>query len=247
MAHFTDEAIALRAMRLGETDRIVTFLTVANGKVRAVAKGVRKPKNRIGSRVEPFSHVTMMCWRGRELDTISQVELLESFRAIRGDLVRMSPALIMLEIVDQVAMERQESPELFAMLLGALRTLDNRYSPFILGAFCFKLLGLEGVGPIVRQCASCGDEGPLVAFDPTTGGLLCQNCRRGQAVSPEMVAYLQMLGAGGLTRLLEEPAGPAATAFEHLGLSTMEHHLGRRLRTVQSSLANEGERARPGN
>ena len=137
MAHFSDEGIALRAIRLGETDRIVTFLTKENGKVRAVAKGVRKPKNRIGSRVEPLSHVAMMCWRGRELDTISQVELLGSFRAIRADLDRMGPAITMLEIVDQVALERHESQELFAMVLGALRALDRQASRLLLGAFCF--------------------------------------------------------------------------------------------------------------
>ncbi len=236
MAHFDDEGIALRAIRLGETDRIVTFLTKENGKVRAVAKGVRRPKNRIGSRVEPLSHVSMMCWRGRELDTINQVELLESFRAIRSDLDRMSPALTMLEMVDQVALERSESPELFAMLLGALRALDNRYSPTILGAFCFKLLGLEGVGPIADRCAACESEGPLVAFDSAIGGLLCQSCRRGLAVSPEVVSYLQILGTGGLARLLEEPASPTATAFEHLGLAAMEYHLGRRLRSAHSGL-----------
>jgi DNA repair protein RecO (recombination protein O) len=236
MAHFDDEGISLRAIRLGETDRIVTFLTKENGKVRAVAKGVRKPKNRIGSRVEPLSHVSLMCWRGRELDTVSQVELLESFRAIRSDLDRMGPAFTMLEMVDQVALERHESLELFTMLLGALRALEDRYSPTILGAFCFKLLGLEGVGPVTHCCANCGEEGPLVAFDPAIGGLLCQSCRRGQAVSPEVVAYLQILGQGGLARLLEEPASPVASAFEQLGLTTMEYHLGRRLRSAHAGL-----------
>ena len=236
MAHFSDEGIALRAIRLGETDRIVTFLTKDNGKVRAVAKGVRRPKNRIGSRVEPLSHVTMMCWRGRELDTISQVELVESFRAIRSDLDRMGPGLTMLEMVDQVALERHESPELFTLLLGALRELERQISPTLLGAFCFKLLALEGVGPILDCCAGCASAGPLVAFDAGVGGLLCQNCRRGQAVSPIVVGYLQLLGRGGLARLLEEPPGPEATAFEHLGLAAMEHHLGRRLRSAHAAL-----------
>ena len=240
MAHFSDEGIALRAIRLGETDRIVTFLTRENGKVRAVAKGVRKPKNRIGSRVEPLSHVSMMCWRGRELDTISQVELLESFRAIRSDLDRMGPAITMLEIVDQVALERHESAELFAMLLGALRALDRRASPALLGAFCFKLLALEGVGPIVDRCVSCEDGDTLVAFDASVGGLLCVKCRRGQSVSPKVVDYLQILSKGGLARLLDEPAGQASIAFERLGVETVEHHLGRRLRSAHSTL--EGER-----
>lgn len=235
MAHFLDEGIALRAIRLGETDRIVTFLTKENGKVRAVAKGVRRPKNRIGSRVEPLSHVTMMCWRGRgDLDTVSQVELLESFREIRADLDRMGPALTILEMVDQFALERHPSHELFTMLLGALRSLEGRTSATILGAFAFKLLALEGVGPVTLECANCGSTERLVAFDLGIGGLLCVNCRRGQSVSPEVVEYLQRLANGGLASLLEEPASSAASAFEHLGLTSIEHHLGHRLRSTHT-------------
>lgn len=236
MAHYRDEGIALRAIRLGETDRIVTFLTKENGKVRAVAKGVRRPKNRIGSRVEPLSHVTMMCWQGRELDTVTQVELLESFRAIRGDLGRMGSAITMLEIVDQVALERHESSQLFTMLLGALRALDQHDAPTLLGAFCFKLLALEGVGPVLDACAICESDGPLVAFDPTTGGLLCQSCRRGQSVSPEVAGYLFTLARGGLARLLEEPRSASTAALERLGIATVEYHLGRRLKSAHSTL-----------
>jgi DNA repair protein RecO (recombination protein O) len=217
-------------MRLGEADRIVTFVTPEHGKVRAVAKGVRKTKSRIGARVEPLSHVEMLCWRGRELDIINQVEVVDSFRAIRDDLDRMGPALSMLEITDQVALERYAAPELFALLLGALRSLERSPSPFTLGAFCFKLLALEGVGPVVDSCATCGRDLPLVAFDATQGGLLCTDCRRGQAVSPETVELLQQLRNGGLARILEGPPGPVAAAFEHLGITAVEHHLDRRLR-----------------
>ena len=103
MALYRDVGVVLRTMRLGEADRIVTIVTPEHGKVRAVAKGVRKTKSRIGARVEPLSHVSLLCWRGRELDVVTQVEVLDSFRAIREDLDRLTPALTMLEIVDQLA------------------------------------------------------------------------------------------------------------------------------------------------
>jgi DNA repair protein RecO (recombination protein O) len=144
-------------MRLGEADRIVTILTAEHGKVRAVAKGVRKTKSRIGGRVEPLSHVALLCWRGRELDVVSQVESIDTFRQIRDDLDPVGPATTMLEIADQVAEQHAPAGELFAMVLGALRALESEARRSLLGAFCFKLLATEGVSPIVDACARCGE------------------------------------------------------------------------------------------
>ena len=122
----------LRTMRLGEADRIVTLVTPEHGKVRAVAKGIRKPKSRFSGRLEPLTHVNVMCWRGRELDVVNQVEALDHFKAIRADLERVPVAQTMLEVVDHVALERQPMPEVFRMLVGALRTLDERAAPALL-------------------------------------------------------------------------------------------------------------------
>ncbi len=235
MALYRDEGVVLRTMRLGEADRIVTLATPEHGKVRAVAKGVRRTKSRIGARVEPLSHVTLLCWHGRELDVITGVEVLDSFRAVRDDLDRTVTAMTMLEIVDQLAVERHPIPELFAVLVGALRTLEERPSPALLGAFCWKLLLLEGVGPSAETCARCGSHGPLVAFQDGDGGFLCRNCRRGQAVAPEVVELARLVLSGRLAAALalgiEEP--DAASELERLGLLTVEHHLDRRLRTTR--------------
>jgi DNA repair protein RecO (recombination protein O) len=230
---YRDEAIALRTIRLGEADRIVTFVTPGHGKVRAVAKGVRKTKSRIGSRVEPISHVALLCWRGRELDVVSQAETLDSFRGIREDLARVGTAIAMLEITDQVAQEHHAAPELFTLVLNALRTLERTASPVLLGAFCFKLLALEGVGPITDSCATCGSPGPLVAFDAAEGGFLCADCRRGQSVSPDVVHLVRQVLGGGLARALEEAPPEIVPAFERLATNAVEHHLDRRLRATR--------------
>jgi DNA repair protein RecO (recombination protein O) len=235
MATYRDEGVVLRTMRLGEADRIITLATPEHGKVRAVAKGIRKPKSRLSGRLEPLTHVTMMCWRGRELDVVNQVEAIEHFKAIRGDLDRVPVALTMLEVVDHVALERHPMPEMFRMLVGALRTLEERPAPALLGAFLWKLLALEGVGPSVDQCARCGSGGEIVAFDPGEGGFLCRSCRRGQSVGPETVALIRRILGGGLRGVLEEPPSRATAEAERLAMTATEYHLDRRVRSAHRS------------
>jgi DNA repair protein RecO (recombination protein O) len=240
MASYRDEGIVLRTMRLGEADRIVTIATPLHGRVRAVAKGVRKTKSHLGGRVEPLSHVKMLCWKGRELDIITGVEVLDHFRPLRESLDAIGPALTMLEIVDHVANEAQAMPRLFALLLGALRTLSASTtaapgppSPLLLGAFCWKLLVLEGLGPSTEQCASCADHRPLVAFDPRLGGFVCASCRRGQSVSREAVDLVHRILGGQLATVLSEPATGAGSEVERVGLAAVEYHLDRSLRAAR--------------
>ncbi len=128
MSLYREHGIVLRTYKLGEADRIVVLMTQSHGKVRAVAKGVRKTKSRFGGRLEPTSHVSLLLYEGRELDIISQAESVDHFRAIREDLDRLAAAVNMLEVVDQVAQERESSPRLYQMLLGALRTLAAKPS-----------------------------------------------------------------------------------------------------------------------
>ena len=232
MATYRDEGVVLRTMRLGEADRIVTLATPEHGKVRAVAKGIRKTKSRLGGRLEPLTHVTMICWRGRELDVVNQVEAIEHFKAIRGDLERVPVAMTMLEVVDQVALERHPMPEMFRMLVGALRTLEERPSPALLGSFLWKLLVMEGVGPSLDQCAVCGLEGELVAFDAGEGGFLCRSCRRGQAVGAETVSLIRQVLGGGLRAALNQPPSRAAAEAERLAMVATEYHLDRRVRSA---------------
>jgi DNA repair protein RecO (recombination protein O) len=106
MALYRDQGVVLRTIKLGESDRIISIATEAHGKVRAVAKGIRKTKSRFGARLEPITHVSLMLYEGRELDTITQAETLDHFRPIREDLARVGKATAMLEAVDHVVQER---------------------------------------------------------------------------------------------------------------------------------------------
>src|SRR5687767_2079913 len=162
-------------MRLGEADNIITLVTDGRGKVRAVAKGVRKTKSRFGGRLEPLCHVALQLYEGRSLDTITQVETLEQFRGVREDLDRLTRATTMLEAVDALVQEGHEDRRLYQMLLGALRTLEATPSPLVVPAFFWKLLAHVGFRPLLDQCASCGateETDELVAFDLEEGGVL---------------------------------------------------------------------------
>lgn len=242
MANYRDQGVVLRTIRLGEADRIATILTLEHGKVRAVAKGVRKVKSRLGARTEPLTHIDFMAWRGRELDVVNQVEVVDVFPRIRADLARLDTAVTMAEIIDQSTVDHQQAPELYRLLVGALRALEDTGSPLILAAFCLRLLATEGLGVVSDRCATCGSAAPLVAFDAAHGGFLCATCRRGQAVSAEVVALAQAISSGGLARALREAHGPAIGQLEHLAIGAVEHHLDRRLRSARHHLA---EASRP--
>lgn len=228
-----DEGIVLRTYKLGEADRIVVVLTKDRGKVRAVAKGVRKTRSKFGSRLEPMSHCVLQMYEGRELDTITQAESVDHFRAVRDDLDRLARGVSMLEVADHLSLEGEPNPPLYRMLLGALRTLEQSDSPLVVPAFYWKVLALEGFRPEVSSCVQCGeDDVPLVAFDVDTGGLLCRTCRRGTAVSPDAVELLQWILGGRLNDALSTPMSPAVHEVDHLATRTVEHHLERRLRSV---------------
>lgn len=222
----------LRTHKLGEADRIVSFITERHGKVRAVAKGVRKTKSRFGARLEPTSHVALQLYEGRELDIVTQAESVDHFRAIRADLDRLTRAVSMLEAVDQLAQEREPNAQLYRMLLGGLRTLAARDSALVLAGFFWKLLALEGFRPITEACAVCMTTDDLVAFDIGEGGMVCRSHRRGIAVSPGAVELLQQILGGQLAMALDQPPSAATVELDHLATRAMEHHIERRLRSV---------------
>ena len=158
MSLYRDQGVVLRTIKLGEADRIVTLFTRGHGKVRGVAKGVRKTASRFGARLEPTSHVACQCYRGRELDIVTQVETIDAHRRLREHYGCLTHAVSMLEAVDQVALEREPNPALYRMLVRALRTLADQRSPVVSTAFFWKLLALEGFQPLVDTCARCGDD-----------------------------------------------------------------------------------------
>ena len=183
MPLYKEQGIILRTMRLGEADRIISVFTQGSGKVRAVAKGVRKTKSKFGGRLEPFTHVDLMLYKGRELDIVTQCETLTSFRAIREDYVRFAAGEAILEVTDRVVEERERNVRQFMLLLGALRALAEGQEPApIVDAYLLRTASLAGFRPHLRACASCGRPGPHARFSVAQGGLVCETCRTATAV-----------------------------------------------------------------
>jgi DNA repair protein RecO (recombination protein O) len=234
---YRDRGVVLRTIKLGEADRIVSILTQGNGKVRAVAKGIRRPGSRFGARLEPTSHVALQCYRGRELDVVTQVETIDAFRALREHYGSLTHAVSMLEAADSVAQERERNQPLYRMLVGGLRTLATNPSPLVAPAFFWKLLSLEGFHPILDGCARCGaDEEPFPGFDFGEGGVLCEACARygGRRVRPAALALLRRILGGALAgALADHPEnGAVVVEVERLGVGALEYHLERRLRSA---------------
>jgi DNA repair protein RecO (recombination protein O) len=230
---YRDRGVVLRTYKLGEADRIVVLLTRGRGKVRAVAKGVRKTKSRFGGRLEPASHVDLLLYEGRgELDIVSQAEVVDAFRPLRDDLDRLSRAVAMLEAADQLALEQEANPRLYEMLVGALRTLAQQDAPLVATGFLLKALALEGVRPQVETCVACGSEGPLVSWAMEEGGLRCSAHRLGPGVSADAVEVLRDMLGGRLGAALNETRGPVVSEVDHLVVRAFESHVERRLRSV---------------
>jgi DNA repair protein RecO (recombination protein O) len=234
MALYRDTGVVLRTYKLGEADRIVVLMTRGRGKVRAVAKGVRKTKSRFGARLEPTSHVNLQLYEGRgDLDIVTQAEVVEPFRAIRGSLAKLERAVAMLEVIDQVAQEGEANEELYGMLVGGLRTVEHRDSPLVTPAFFLKLLAVEGVGVYVDGCVQCGREDSLGSIDLADGGLRCVDHPGPTSVSPNAVVLLQQILGGHLAWALDQPVSPEVFEVDHLAHVAMERHVDRRLRALR--------------
>ncbi|MEM8745165.1 MAG: DNA repair protein RecO [Actinomycetota bacterium] len=232
---YRDVGVVLRTYKLRESDRIVVFHTKENGKVRAVAKGVRKTRSKFGARLEPMSHVRLLLYRGRELDIVSQAEAVEPLSPMLSSLDRASQGLAALEAVDQLALEREPNPVLYQSLVGVLRTIAERPSPLNVPAFYWKLLAREGFSPQLDVCVRCGDGEPdveLVAFDLQEGGALCKSCRSGGAISRAALGLLRDILGGRLRHALDQPESPATHEVAALATRALEFQIERRLKTV---------------
>ncbi len=198
MPVYRDEAIVLRVQKLGEADRIVTLLTRGHGRVRGVAKGVRKTTSRIGARLEPFSHVDVQLYEGRSLDTVTQVESIAAHGAtLSSDYPKWTAGTAMLETAERLTPEEREpSVPQFALLVSGLRSLvASEHDPgLILDAYLLRSLAIAGWSPSFDDCARCGAPGPHRAFSIASGGVMCGSCRPPGSAAPS-AATIALLGA----------------------------------------------------
>ncbi|WNV77028.1 DNA repair protein RecO [Geodermatophilus sp. DSM 44513] len=235
---YRDEGIVLRTQKLGEADRIVTVLTRRHGKVRAVAKGVRRTKSKFGARLEPFSHVDLQFYTGRTLDIVNQAESIRAYgQPIAGDYPAYTAGTAVLETADRLMAEEEKEPNLrlFLLVVGALRALSERThpAPLVLDAFLLRAMSVAGWEPALGGCARCGEDGPHRHFSVPAGGMVCPPCRpTGSAMpNPATIALLDALLSGDWTTA-EASESPQRREGSGLVAALLQWHLERGLRSL---------------
>ena len=228
----------LRAVKLGEADKIVTIMTHGAGKVRGVAKGIRKTTSRFGARLEPFTHVSLMLYRGRgSLDTVTQAEIISPHSNIQQNLALFAAGETMLEAVDKVAQEHEKNARLTLLLLSGLRALDAVPTDpaAVAESFMLKLLSQSGFHPSLTVCAVCGAADPQL-FSAGLGGAVCNGCAESGVgpASRAALSYLDQLAQTDLSRAgaIEQPEVRVRKECRGLLYGFAEYHFERQMKSV---------------
>ncbi|MBC7233203.1 MAG: DNA repair protein RecO [Chloroflexi bacterium] len=180
---YRTEAIVLKHSDFGEADRLLTVYTPYLGKLRLLAKGIRKPTSRKSGHLESFTRTQLLVARGRNLDIITQAQTIEPYLALRQDLWRMSHAYYVGELVDCFGEEQAENYPLYCLLCEALHWIcQSSNLPLTMRFVEMQVLNLAGYRPQLFQCLRCNAAlEPIVNyFSAAEGGMLCPRCGEGQ-------------------------------------------------------------------
>jgi DNA repair protein RecO (recombination protein O) len=235
------EAVVLRSFRFGEADRVLHLLTPGEGRVGAIAKGVRRTRARLAGRLEPLSHVEVMVRRGSgELVQVTNADLIRSFDEVRMDPGRLAVALIGVEAVWRLHPQQEANERLFDGLVRFLAVVADEpagtpataaaSNPLALG-FCLKLLGLAGWAPRLDRCAACDGPGPLALFAAAAGGMVCEGCAAGFAVDAATVATLRTL-FGEPLGVSVHPAPQTLRLVRRVIIEIVREHAATRIETL---------------
>jgi DNA repair protein RecO (recombination protein O) len=233
-----DDAVVLRTYKSGESDRIVVLWTRSHGKVRVLAKGIRKTTSKLGGNLEPLAYVTVDLVKSRgDLYIARHVQHRERLTTLRTSYARINAGYAVVEVVDAIPSDDVADEGIFDLLVRVLLTLDDEtFDPALVPAsFFFRLLAHDGSQPVVDCCVNCGREGPLVAFDAAVGGTLCAQCRSGHSISADALTLVRRILGGDLANVLKESAPAGAGEVMTLAHDSIEYHFGRRLRAVRST------------
>ena len=237
MKELEDEAVVLRTYKSGESDRVCVLWTRHHGKLRVLAKGVRKTTSRMGGSLEPMGHVKVDLVKGRgDLWITKHVTHLERMTNLRSEYERIVAGLAVVEVVDAIPTDEAVDEGIFEMLVRALATLDNTefHPEMVAASFFFKLLAYDGSEPVVDFCVNCESRGPLVAFNAEVGGTLCANCRSGTAISEDALGLIRRILGGDLAGVLRENNPPGSGEVMTLAHEAIEVHFGKRLKVSRS-------------
>ncbi|NKQ36100.1 MAG: DNA repair protein RecO [Chloroflexi bacterium] len=197
---FRTEAIVIKRRNFGEADRLLTLFSREYGKIRAIAKGARKPQSRKTGHVELFMRSKFLMAKGKELNIITQAEMVEGYSPLRDDLVRATYASYVVELLDRLTVEEGKHLDIYRLLAEALGWFAYTDDMLLAARYYeLRLLALTGFQPQLFSCVSCGEpiEEQDQFFSAELGGLLCPNCqtadRRAQPISSAAAKVLRYL------------------------------------------------------
>ncbi len=196
---YKSEAVIIRRSDLGEADKILTIFTPHFGKLRVVAKGVKKVNSRLAGHVELFTRGSMLLAKARNLDIVTQCETVESYRPLHEDLSRIAHASYVAEMLDALTPDALENYAVYKLTAETFRLLCEDPSPDrVLRWFEMQLLGHMGYAPELSRCVECRNEltQTVNSFSPSQGGVVCTTCRRsgvGRELSVNGLKVLRML------------------------------------------------------
>ncbi len=236
MPTYRDEVVVLRTHKLGEADRIVTMLSRQHGKIRAVAKGVRRTGSRFGARLEPFMVADVQLYKGRSLDIVQQAESIGSYGAdIADDYPRYTAATAMVETADRLT-DHEAGLQHYLLLVGALRSLSRAEHPpgLTLDSYLLRALSIAGWAPSFVDCAVTGAPGPHTAFVVQLGGVVSDAAAPpgSPRLDSDTVEVLAALLAGDWPRAQAAGERTLAQASGVVAAYT-QFHLERGLRSLQ--------------
>ncbi|HEY5438493.1 MAG TPA: DNA repair protein RecO [Acidimicrobiales bacterium] len=238
MKEFRDDAVVLRTYKSGESDRVVVLWTEHHGKVRVLAKGIRKSSSRLGGNLETLAYVNVDLVKTRgEFYIARHVAHRERLTTLRSSYARINAGYAVVEVVDAVPSDDVADEGIFDLLTRVLLTLDDEsFNPALVPAsFYFKLLTLDGSGPVVEVCVNCERSVALVAFDAAVGGTLCADCRSGVSLSRDGLELIRRIVGGDLAAVLREESPAGAGEVMAIALDSIEAHFGKRLRASRST------------
>jgi DNA repair protein RecO (recombination protein O) len=233
------DGVVLRRFNYAEADRIMVIYTRERGKVRAIAKGLRRPTSRLAGHLELFSRGEILLSQGRELDVVSQVQIIEPFAGLRTDIERTAHAFVIAELIDAGTPDAHAQPDLYGTLLASLSAIEEHPRPDLAALQAqIHLLARLGFRPELQRCLHCRAElMPVQNFIyPARGGVMCPDCASvqagGRAMTVDTLKLLRVLqrsgGPGSAT--LSVNAALVQTASAELRMLT-EHVLERSFRT----------------
>jgi len=238
---YRTEAIVLRRKDFGEADRLLTLFTPEEGKIRVLAKGIRKPRSRKAGHLELYTRSNLLLAKGRDMDIITQAATVEAYRPMREDLLRSTYGSYCIELLDRFTPDEAENKPLYDLLAEALGWLSQTNDLALVTRYYeLQLLGMSGYQLELFNCVVGGEK--IIAedqfFSPADGGVVCPHCgetREGAfRISLSALKVLRHMMRSPYEVVRELKLGPAVHAeIERVALRTITYHLERQLKSVE--------------